>query len=156
MLLLLFSATAFSQPAKKSLPNIIYIYADDLGYAEPGFYGQQKITNTDGVSFLPELLDNSTRQKKYEYIYFEYPENGGQVAIRIGDWKAVRMNVRKQPKAPWQIFNLKTDINETTDEAAKHPELVKQFNDIQRRAHQCSHIKEWELIDPKLSVQNIK
>lgn len=115
----------------------------------------QKIANTDGISFLPELLGNAKIQKKHEFIYFEYPENGGQVAIRKGDWKAVRINVRKQPNSPWQIFNLKTDINETTDVAAKHPELIKQFNDIQNRAHQCSHIKEWEFIDPKFSVQNI-
>jgi len=26
-----------------SKPNIIYIYADDLGYGEPGCYGQKKI-----------------------------------------------------------------------------------------------------------------
>lgn len=29
--------------ANQKLPNIIYIYADDLGYGELGCYGQQKI-----------------------------------------------------------------------------------------------------------------
>ena len=29
--------------AQQSKPNIIYIYADDMGYGELGCYGQQKI-----------------------------------------------------------------------------------------------------------------
>lgn len=43
---------------KKELPNIIYIYADDLGYGELGSYGQQKIKTpnldrmaTEGMRF---------------------------------------------------------------------------------------------------------
>jgi arylsulfatase A-like enzyme len=109
---------------------------------------------TDGISFLPELKGNTASQKKHDYIYFEYPEKGGQVAIRRGDWKGVRTNVKKDSKAPWQIFNLKTDRNETTDIASEHPELVKQFDAIQKKEHQQAHIKEWEFIDPKFNVKN--
>ncbi|HKO81410.1 MAG TPA: sulfatase-like hydrolase/transferase, partial [Chitinophagaceae bacterium] len=32
-----------AKPVAAKLPNIIYIYADDLGYGELGCYGQQKI-----------------------------------------------------------------------------------------------------------------
>ena len=43
-LLLLFPGLVFSQAkAQQKKPNIIYIYADDLGYAEIGAYGQKKI-----------------------------------------------------------------------------------------------------------------
>ncbi len=35
--------TTAQTAATKKLPNIVYIYADDLGYAELGCYGQQKI-----------------------------------------------------------------------------------------------------------------
>src|SRR5919107_1213704 len=41
LLLVLTSILANAQP--KSRPNVIYIYADDLGYGETGPYGQQKI-----------------------------------------------------------------------------------------------------------------
>ncbi|MDH4057332.1 MAG: arylsulfatase [Cyclobacteriaceae bacterium] len=114
----------------------------------------QKFQNTDGISFLPELLGNSDKQKVHEFLYFEYPEKGGQVAIRMGDWKGVRTNVRKEPDAPWHIFNLKTDRNESTNVAKQHPELVKQFDAIQKREHQHAHIRDWEFIDPKFKSQN--
>ena len=116
----------------------------------------QKFTNTDGISFLPELLGNKVKQKKHAFLYLEYPEKGGQVAIRMGDWKAVRTNVRKQPNAAWQLFNLKTDRSETTDVANQNPALIKQFNAIQQKEHQCSHIMEWEFLDPKFDIKNRK
>ena len=112
----------------------------------------QKAPNTDGISFLQELKGNAKGQKKHDYLYFEYPEKGGQVAIRLGDWKGVRLNVRLNPKAPWQLFNLKTDRNETSDVAAQHPELLQQFDAIVKKEHQPSHIKEWEFINPKFGV----
>ncbi len=37
------SAEIYSQTTKDNFPNIVYIYADDLGYSELGCYGQQKI-----------------------------------------------------------------------------------------------------------------
>jgi arylsulfatase A-like enzyme len=109
----------------------------------------QKASNTDGISILPELTGNSKAQQQHKYLYFEYPEKGGQLAIRMGDWKGVKTNLRNKPDGGWMIFNLRTDRNETTDVAAAHPELVKQFDEIVRKEHQSAHIKEWEFINPK-------
>ena len=108
--------------------------------------------HTDGISLLPELLGNSKAQTKRNYIYFEYPEKGGQVAIRMGNWKGIRINVKKDCNAPWQVFNLNTDSAETTDVENDHPELVKTFNAIQKNEHQHAHIREWEFIDPKFGI----
>lgn len=103
----------------------------------------------DGVSFLPVLLGKDQQQKQHPFLYFEFPEKGGQVAIRIGDWKGVKSNMKKNKQAAWEVYNLKTDVGETTDVAEQHPELVKRFEEILRTQHQPSHIKDWEFVDPK-------
>ena len=109
-----------------------------------------KIKLTDGKSLVPELLGKKTEQKKHEFLYFEYPENGGQLAVRIGNWKGVKRNVRKNPKGPWELFNLASDQYEHNDLAAKHPEIIEKMNAIVKREHIHPHILDWEFIDPKI------
>ncbi|WP_316820989.1 arylsulfatase [Pedobacter gandavensis] len=106
----------------------------------------QKVENTDGLSFLPTLTGKPRQQQKHAYLYFEFPEKGGQLAIRMGDWKGVRTNVRKDPNSPWQVYHLKTDRNETKDLAASQPELVAKFKDIAKKEHQDSHVKDWNFL----------
>jgi len=110
---------------------------------------KQKIKNTDGISFLPELLGK--KQKAHPYLYFEYPEKGGQVAIRMGNWKAVRSNLKKNPTAPWELYNLETDRSETTDVASQNPQLLKQFDEIVRKEHQPSHLPGWDFLTKVLN-----
>ncbi len=105
---------------------------------------KQKAGDTDGISFLPELLGK--KQKQHDYLYFEYPEKGGQLAIRMGNWKAVKTNLRKEPKVQWQLFDLSKDVNETTNIAAQHPELLKRFDAIVNKEHSESNIKAWQFI----------
>ena len=111
---------------------------------------QQEVKETDGISFLPELLGKKKKQKKHEFLYFEYPEKGGQIAVRMGDWKAVKTDLRKNPKAAWQLFNLKTDRNETTNVAAQNPEVLKKIDEIVKREHQPSHLPFWDFLTPIL------
>lgn len=103
----------------------------------------------DAVSFLPELLGNGKAQKTHEYLYFEFPERGGQIAVRMSDWKGVKKDLKKKRAAPWELYNLKTDRNETSDVAAQHPDLIKQLDAIVQREHRPAHIREWEFVDPK-------
>lgn len=114
----------------------------------------QKTNATDGISFLPELMGRTKDQQKHPYIYFEYPENGGQLAIRMGNWKGVKLDVKKHPEKKWQLFNLQTDRNETTDISEKYPDLIKQFELIVKKEHQQAHIQEWEFIQPKFDSKS--
>lgn len=127
-----------------STSNLISAQYDLL--ATLGELTGQKVANTDGISFLPTLLGKTKAQVKHPYLYFEFPEKGGQVAIRMGDWKGVRTNVKKDPNSPWQVYHLKTDRNETKDLAASHPDLVAQFQAIVKKEHEDSHLKDWNFL----------
>jgi arylsulfatase A len=104
---------------------------------------------TDGVSLLPTLLGTGAAQFSKGFLYFEFPEKGGQVAVRIGNWKGVKSNIRTDKNSPWEIFDLSADPAETTNIAEQHPELVEQMETILKREHQSSHIREWEFLNPK-------
>lgn len=107
----------------------------------------QKVSHTDGVSFLPELLGKSALQKEHDYLYFEYPEKGGQLAVRLGDWKGVKTNLKKDPGAPWQLFNLVEDIGESRDLAGQHPELLQKFDAIVEKEHLDPGVKQWQFVE---------
>ena len=72
----------------------------------------------DGTSILP-LLRGQT-QKPHEFMYWEFHERGFQQAVRMGNWKAVRLAKDK----PLELYNLADDPTEYTDVAAKHPDVV--------------------------------
>jgi len=110
----------------------------------------KEVAGLDGVSFLPTLMGKSSIQKPHEFMYFEYPENGGQVAVRMGKWKGVRHNVRKNPDSPWELFNIDTDRNETKDLSTQYPEIVQAIKGIAKREHIHPHVMDWEFIDPKI------
>ncbi|HUM64472.1 MAG TPA: arylsulfatase [Chitinophagaceae bacterium] len=113
--------------------------------------GGQIHGNTDGISFLPALIGDKASQKSHEYLYFEFPEKGGQVAIRLGKWKGIRTEVKKDRKAAWQLYDLSNDRAETKNLADQQPEIIGRMEEIQKLAHQHAHIREWEFIDPKFS-----
>jgi arylsulfatase A-like enzyme len=104
---------------------------------------------TDGISMLPELTGMHNRQKEHAFLYFEYPEKGGQMAIRLGNWKGVRTNMRKDRNAPWELYDLSIDPTESKDLAALHPEIIERMKAVAVREHRHPHLMEWEFIDPK-------
>lgn len=105
---------------------------------------KQDAPATDGISFLPELLGK--KQKKHPYLYFEYPEKGGQIAVLMKEWKAVKSNCKKNPAAPWELYNLAKDRNETTNVAAQNPDLLRKMDEIVKKEHSDSHVKGWNFV----------
>jgi arylsulfatase A-like enzyme len=90
--------------------------------------------HTDGISFVPTLLGQADRQPAHPYLYWEFHEQGKKQAVRMGPWKGVRLRVAQDPDGPIELYNLRTDIGETTDVAAGHPDIVARIATILREA----------------------
>ncbi|MET2984306.1 arylsulfatase [Aureibaculum conchae] len=108
--------------------------------------GQKRPEDTDGISFLPTLLGENDKQKKHEFLFWEFPEYGGQVAIRMGDWKVIRQNLKNKKKEPTlELYNLKEDPQELNNIAEKHPEILEKAAKIFSEEHEDSEIERFRI-----------
>ncbi len=105
--------------------------------------GSAKATpkNLDGISFAPTLLGK--KQPERPFLYREFPNYGGQQSIRVGDWKAVRQNLKpkkknEKPDLTIELYNLKDDPAETKNVAADHPDVVAKLEALMREQHSPS------------------
>ncbi|MCL4118500.1 UNVERIFIED_CONTAM: hypothetical protein GTU68_065045 [Idotea baltica] len=96
----------------------------------------EPLENIDGISFLPELLGNE--QKQHEYLYWEFHERGGKQAVRIGDWKGIRLKMKNDKNAPLELYNLSNDLGESNNIAKDHPEIVQKISQIMNKEHAYS------------------
>jgi arylsulfatase A-like enzyme len=94
--------------------------------------------NIDGISFLPELTGKS--QPEHRYLYWEFHEQGGKIAVRMGDWKAVKRDVDRIPQGKTELYNLAADMAEAKDLAGSNPEIVMELEEIMKEAHTPSDI----------------
>jgi arylsulfatase A-like enzyme len=100
--------------------------------------GLDKPNGLDGDSLWSLLTskpgDNSsafaTTRKPMIWVF---PEYGGQVAVRIGDLKAVRQGLKTKTPGPWEVYDLKKDREEHDDIAGSQSAFVQQVEDVLRR-----------------------
>ena len=78
-------------------------------------------TGLDGLSITRALRGQA--QPAHDFLYWEFHERDFQQAVRMGNWKAVRLAKDK----PLELYDLSTDLKETTDVAAKHPDVVEKI-----------------------------
>jgi len=97
-----------------------------------GATGQQA---TDGLSFVDTLVGNNRRQEHHKFLYWEFYERGSAQAVRIGDWKAV---VKPMHGTNLELYHLPTDLGETKNVAAGHPEVVAKARAAMKAAHRPS------------------
>jgi arylsulfatase len=105
--------------------------------------GIEPAEKTDGISFLATLLGKET-QPEHEYLYWEFPESGGQQAVRMGKWKGIRKNI-KQDSLRLQLYNLEEDIQELNDVSAQNPEIVKKIESIFKKEHTTAEIERFKM-----------
>jgi arylsulfatase A len=92
--------------------------------------GQQPPADTDGISYLPTLLSHNDAQPTHPYLFWDFAGYGGQLAVRMGRWKGVQRNLRQNPDAPLELYDLSADLGETTDVAAQQPDVVERIRRI--------------------------
>lgn len=94
--------------------------------------------NIDGLSFLPELTGSP--QKRHDYLYWEFHEQGGRQAVRMDNWKAVKYNMKDNIDTPIELYDLTQDIGEENDMADQHPEIVEKIAVIMKQEHVKSDV----------------
>ena len=87
----------------------------------------------DGISILPELLGRE--QPRHDYLYWEFHERGGKQAVRMGDWKGVRLEVIDNPDGPIELYNLANDTGEQNNLTLENPEIAKKIARLMQEAH---------------------
>ena len=93
----------------------------------------------DGISLLP-TLQGRAQTNRHEFLYWELHDRGFKQAIRMGEWKAVRLSA----DGPLELYNLKRDPGEQTDVADKNPEVIAKIG---------NYLKTARTDDPKWPVQ---
>jgi arylsulfatase A-like enzyme len=97
----------------------------------------------DGISFLPSLLEKD-QQSKHQFLYWEFPASGGQQAVRMGKWKAIRRNLMKG-NLDIELYDLENDIREEHNVAAKYPEIVEKIAQIMKNQHVEAEINRFRM-----------
>jgi len=102
--------------------------------------GAEIPAGTDGISFVPALMGK--KQEQHDYLYWEFPEYGGQQAVIIGKYKALRKGMHKG-NLVFELYDLENDPRETTDISADHPEIMSRVQEIVQKEHQPSDNPRW-------------
>ena len=87
----------------------------------------------DGISYLPTLIGKADSQPKHEYLYWASQEGETSIGIRRGPWKLVRYRKDQAGEADWRLYDLRSDLGEVNDIAAKHPEQVQEILSLVQR-----------------------
>ena len=104
-------------------PDVLPTIAEVAGAKVPA--------DIDGISILPELIGAAAagrKQAQHEYLYWEI---AGQIAVRAGQWKAIR------PKSDeaWELYDLGADVSETKNLASAQPAILAKLQAYARAAH---------------------
>jgi arylsulfatase len=95
------------------MPTVVEL----TGATYPKEFKGQAILPMEGRSLVPAFTDKPIQR---EAIFWEHE---GNAAVRVGDWKLVRLG----RKGMWELYNLKTDRTELHDLAAEQPDRAKEL-----------------------------
>ena len=104
-------------------PDVMPTLAELAGVTPPD--------NIDGISIVPTLLGKEaagSKQKMHKFLYWEHKE---QVAVRVGNYKAVKPGKNK----PFELYDLSKDISEKNNIADDRPDLLNRMKTYAKQSH---------------------
>jgi len=86
----------------------------------------------DGISLLQTLTGQGTQAPRNPLVWV-FPEYGGQVAVRIGDFKVLRRGLARKKPDDWEVYNIAADPSETRNLATEQADKIEQAKEILKR-----------------------
>jgi len=106
--------------------------------------GAKAPNDTDGISFVPTLLSQPNKQKKHDYLFWDFASYGGQLAVHMGKWKGIKRDLRKNPDAPLELYDLENDVSEKNNMAEEYPKAAASIEKIMLEARSRPIIKKFQ------------
>lgn len=85
-----------------------------------------KTQKLDGVDLSAMICGGEAKARTSPMIW-NFSGYGGIIAVRDGDWKALRRDVNRKNPGHWELYNLADDPRESNDLAGARPEVVKRL-----------------------------
>ncbi|MEJ7713454.1 MAG: arylsulfatase [Pyrinomonadaceae bacterium] len=95
--------------------------------------GARAPAKLDGISQRATLMNQ--KQKSHDYLYWEFFEGGFTQAVRMGDWKGVKL-----PRKSVELYDLQSDPGERQDIAAENPQIATRIARIMTTARSESKL----------------
>ncbi len=88
--------------------------------------GAQTPTDINGISMTPTLFSKGS-QPAHRSLYWEIDLHESKRALRMGDWKLIKLFINNPGKKKTFLFNLKKDPAEQNNLATQYPEIVQKL-----------------------------
>ena len=111
------------------MPTFVELLGEDTDWREEAM---------DGLSILPTLTGKG-EQRQHDFLYWEFHEENGRQAVRAGDWKLIRQNI-KNGNPTHELYNIAEDPHEDNNLANTYPDKVEELKVIMDREHIHSDI----------------
>ena len=94
--------------------------------------GLESTRGLDGENLMP-LLEGAPKSKRQKPMVWAFAEYGGQVVVRIGDYKIIRRGLLTKMPEAWEVYNIPSDRGELKDIAREKPELIEEAKAVLSR-----------------------
>ena len=94
--------------------------------------GLEQPAGLDGENLWPVMTGQSALERSKPMVW-AFTEYGGQVAVRLGDFKVIRQGLKTKTPGAWEVYDLSQDRTESHDLAVERPELIRRAARLLRR-----------------------